>query len=158
MIVKSKSLADTDNLAKMFAKNIAGTGAFVCLYGEIGSGKTTFIKSLAKHLGVKENVTSPSFVILNEYHSGALPIYHFDLYRLEDEGIKTIADELSEYSEGKILTLIEWAQFATVELPKNRIEITIKYIDDTTRMFEFKAEGENNTKMLKETDSAYSHP
>ena len=66
---------------------------------------------MAKHLNVKEKVTSPSFVIINEYLSGDLPVYHFDLYRLEQEGVRTIIDELTEYSRPDVLTFVEWAIF-----------------------------------------------
>lgn len=144
------SLKETDELAKQFAQLIEKTGAFVCLYGDIGAGKTAFSKCLCKHLDVTQKVTSPSFVILNEYHSGKIPIYHFDLYRLEEEGVKTISDELEEYSQGKILTLVEWAQFSENQLPFDRIEIKIDYIDETSRSFEFVAFGEQNKNIVEE--------
>ena len=93
----------------------------------------------AKILGVKEHVTSPSFVILNEYHSGETDIYHFDLYRLENEGLKSILDELRTYSEDKkSLTFVEWAEFSDGELDIDRLEISIKYVADSEREFEFK--------------------
>ena len=95
-----KNLEDTKELAKKFAKLVEDKGCFVSLYGEIGAGKTAFVKEVAKEIGIEEKVTSPTFVILNEYHGGKLPMYHFDLYRLENEGVKTILDELNEYSEG----------------------------------------------------------
>ncbi len=148
--VTCANLEATEALARKFSHLISQTGAFVCLYGDIGSGKTAFSKFACKHLNVKEKVTSPSFVILNEYHSGKLPIYHFDLYRLETEGTKTILDELAEYSQGKILTLVEWAEFSDTQLPFDRIEIRIDYIDDNTRTFNFSAFGEQNTKILEE--------
>lgn len=78
-----KTLDDTKILAQNFAKLIEN-GCFISLYGEIGAGKTAFVKLVADALDVKEKVTSPSFVILNEYHTARIPIYHFDLYRLEN--------------------------------------------------------------------------
>ena len=155
MKLQLKTLEDTDRLAKIFAKQIADSGAFVCLYGEIGAGKTTFTKSVAKYLNIKETVTSPSFVILNEYHSGILPVYHFDLYRLESEGVKTIAAELEEYSYGRVLTLIEWAQFSNVELPQQRMEINITYGDDTERTFEFKSISDKYVEKIKAIENEY---
>lgn len=146
----SKNIQDTDKLAQKFAKLIENSGAFICLFGDIGAGKTAFSKCLCKHLEVKQKVTSPSFVILNEYKSGKLPVYHFDLYRLENEGIKTIINELEEYSEGKIVTLVEWAQFSQNTLPFDRIEIQIDYIDETQRQFSFTPFGENNKKIVEE--------
>ena len=100
-----RNLDDTKKLAQKFAP-LLKDGCFINLYGEIGAGKTAFVKLVADALDVKEKVTSPSFVILNEYHTGSIPIYHFDLYRLENEGIKTIYDELREYSEGRCVTFV----------------------------------------------------
>ena len=144
------NLEETEHLAQIFAELVKNKGAFVCLYGDIGAGKTAFSRLCAKHLNVKEKVTSPSFVIINEYHSGDLPVYHFDLYRLEKEGVKTITDELTEYSKEGMLTLVEWAEFSDMELPFDRIEIKINYIDDTVRTFDFYALGDYNKKIVED--------
>lgn len=143
------NLEETDILAGKFSNAIRKRGAFVCLYGDIGAGKTAFTKLVAKHLNVKEKVTSPSFVIINEYLSGDLPVYHFDLYRLEQEGVKTIIDELTEYSKPDVLTMVEWAEFSDFELPFDRIEIRIEYIDENKRKFDFYAVGEEYKKALE---------
>ncbi len=134
------SLEDTKKLAQDFA-GLIENGCFVNLYGEIGAGKTAFVKLVAEALGVTEKVTSPSFVILNEYHSAKLPVYHFDLYRLENEGVKTIADELREYSEGKNITFVEWAEFSQNEIPFNHLKINVTYNDDDARIYEFEPSG-----------------
>lgn len=144
-----KNLNDTEVLAKKFAIAAKEKGCFVCLFGDIGAGKTAFVKLAAKHLGVDEKVTSPSFVILNEYHSGALPIFHFDLYRLENEGVKTIIEELSEYSKEGCLTFAEWAEFSQGEIPIERLEIQIDYLDETERKFTFTAYGKNPENILE---------
>lgn len=144
-----KTLEQTQELAEKFACLVQEHGAFVSLYGEIGAGKTAFVKLVADSLDVKERVTSPSFVILNEYHSGKLPVYHFDLYRLENEGVKTIVDELREYSEGKILTFVEWAEFSQDEIPFNHIQINVTYEEDDARKYSFKAFGENNIAIVE---------
>lgn len=143
------NLEETELLAEKFAKAVEQQGAFVCLFGDIGAGKTAFTKLVCKHLDVKQKVTSPSFVILNEYKSGKLPIYHFDLYRLENEGIKTITDELEEYSQGRLLTFVEWAEFSENCLPFDRIEINIEYIDETIRKFVFSAYGQQNKDVIE---------
>lgn len=143
------TLDDTKNLAKKFTDLVIGKGSFVSLYGEIGAGKTAFIKLVAEALGVKERVTSPSFVILNEYHSAEIPIYHFDLYRLENDGVRTILDELREYSQGKILTFVEWAEFSQDEIPFNHIQINVTYEDNDARKYYFKAFGEDNISIIK---------
>src|SRR5574344_1078093 len=138
------TLDETKELAEKFAQTVENKGAFVSLYGEIGAGKTAFVKLVAQALDVKEKVTSPSFVILNEYHSAIIPIYHFDLYRLENVGIKTITDELREYSDGKKLTFVEWAEFSQGELPFDRIEVNVTYDDDDSRIYTFKSIGQKN--------------
>lgn len=146
-----KSLEDTERLATIFAKTVEDKGAFVCLHGDIGAGKTAFTKFVCKHLDVKQKVTSPSFVILNEYKSGKIPVYHFDLYRLECEGVSTISDELSEYSEGRILTMVEWAEFSPdTELPFDRLIINISYLSETERELSIKAIGTKSEKIIEE--------
>ena len=147
--IKCQTLEDTQRLAERFAKLVKDNGCFVNLYGEIGAGKTALVRLTAEALGVIEKVTSPSFVILNEYHSASIPVYHFDLYRLEREGVSTIINELEEYSEGKILTLVEWAEFSQNSLPFDRIELRIDYIDETVREFSFSAFGQKSEELLK---------
>lgn len=148
-IIKCKTLDDTQKLAKKFAELVKEKGCFVNLFGDIGAGKTALVRLTAEALGVKEKVTSPSFVILNEYHSASIPVYHFDLYRLEHVGISTITDELREYSEGKKITFVEWAEFSQGELPFERIEINVTYDDDDSRNYEFKAVGEKDRYVIE---------
>lgn len=137
--IHSNNLDDTKNIAQKLSAFLKKNGGLICLYGDIGAGKTALTSLCAKILGVKEHVTSPSFVILNEYHSGETDIYHFDLYRLENEGLKSILDELRTYSEDKkSLTFVEWAEFSDGELDIDRLEISIKYVADSEREFEFK--------------------
>ena len=130
-----KNLEETKKLAEKFVKLVEDKGCFVSLYGEIGAGKTAFVKLCAEALGVKEKVTSPSFVILNEYHTGKLPIYHFDLYRLENEGVKSIIDELREYCEGRRITFVEWAEFSQGEVPFKHIDIKVTYDENDYRKY-----------------------
>lgn len=144
-----KNLEDTKDLAKKFAKLVEEKGCFVNLYGEIGAGKTAFVKEVAKEIGIEETVTSPTFVILKEYHGGKLPMYHFDLYRLENEGVKTIMDELREYSEGKQLTFVEWAEFSQNEFPFNHIKINVTYDDNDDRKYTFTGYGKDCIEIIK---------
>ncbi len=148
-VQKCKSINDTKLLAEKFAGLIRKEGCFVNLFGEIGAGKTAFVKLVAEALGVKEKVTSPSFVILNEYHSADIPLYHFDLYRLEHTGIKTITEELREYSEGRKITFVEWAEFSQGELPFERLEINVTYDDDDSRIYEFACIGDKNKNIIE---------
>ncbi len=144
-----KNLEQTKELAQKFAKLIENNGCFINLYGEIGAGKTAFVKEVAKAIGIQEKVTSPTFVILNEYHGGKLPMYHFDLYRLEKEGVKTILDELREYSEGKQITFVEWAEFSQNEIPFNHIKINVTYEDNDERKYSFEGFGQDCIEIVK---------
>ena len=76
-------------------------------------------------------------------------MYHFDLYRLENEGVKTITDELREYSTGKQLTFVEWAEFSQNEIPFDRIEVNVTYDDEDNRCFEFTSIGEGMDKIIE---------
>ena len=148
-VQKCLTTDDTKRLAYKFASLVKEQGCFVNLFGEIGAGKTAFVKFVAEALGIKEKVTSPSFVILNEYHSTSIPVYHFDLYRLEHTGISTITEELREYSEGKKITFVEWAEFSQGELPFERIEVNVTYDDDDSRIYEFISIGDKNKKIIE---------
>ena len=148
-VIKCETLEDTKKLAQKFASLVQEKGCFVNLFGDIGAGKTALVRLTAEALGVKEKVTSPSFVILNEYHSASIPVYHFDLYRLEYTGISTITEELREYSEGKKITFVEWAEFSQGELPFERIEINVTYDDDDSRNYEFKSVGDKNSYVIE---------
>ncbi len=158
MKTEVKNLDETKLLSEIFGDNIKDKGAFVTLLGDIGAGKTAFTRFLIKHLGVIEDVTSPSFVILNEYKSKYFPIYHFDLYRLEESGVKSIKEELREYSKENILTLVEWANFGLEELPSDRIEIKISYdINNysTKRTFEFTSKNEKYIEIINKTTEEF---
>ncbi len=150
MKIKVNSLDETKKLAYAFASSIDSKGKFITLTGDIGAGKTQFIRYVLEFLNVKDKVTSPSFVILNEYKSDLCPIYHFDLYRLEEKGLKSIISELREYSKEGNLTFIEWAEFAHDEIPKDAFKINVYYDEDNVdiRWFEF-IEDKNNQEFIK---------
>ncbi len=161
MKVKTKSLADTKQLAHHFAKSLDKDGLFVTLTGDIGAGKTQFIRYILEYLEVKDNVTSPSFVILNEYKCSLFPIYHFDLYRLEEKGLKSIISELREYSKKGCLTFIEWAEFAYSEIPDNSLRINVEYDENDIdiRTFDFSGLEDkflNNFKKRVKNDKHFS--
>jgi tRNA threonylcarbamoyladenosine biosynthesis protein TsaE len=145
-----KTLDDTKKLAERFAKLVEKDGCFINLYGEIGAGKTAFVKEVASAIGITEKVTSPSFVILNEYHSANIPVYHFDLYRLENEGVKSILDELKEYSEGRQITFVEWAEFSQNQIPFEHIKINVTYEDDDSRKYSFEGFGDKCCRIVEE--------
>lgn len=151
MKIKVQSLEDTKKLAQDFASCLDKNGLFVTLTGDIGAGKTQFVRYVLEFLNVQDKITSPSFVILNEYKSSLCPIYHFDLYRLEEKGLKSIVSELREYSKVGKLTFIEWAEFGQDEIPSNALNINVEYDDDNLdiRYFSFNSQNEINDEFMK---------
>ncbi len=123
-------------------------GGYICLYGELGAGKTTFVQGLAEGLGVLDPyVTSPSFALVNEY-SGRLALYHIDLYRLsspadlDDTGF-------SEYP-GDGVAAVEWPERAAGLLPEHRLDITIEASGGDARKITFRAAGELYMRLLED--------
>ena len=104
-------------------------GQVIALTGDLGAGKTTLTKAIARGLGVSDMITSPTFTIVKEYRSGRLPLYHFDVYRIGDP------DEMyelgyEEYFYGEGVCVVEWADIIEDFLPENAIKIHISYSDD----------------------------
>jgi tRNA threonylcarbamoyladenosine biosynthesis protein TsaE len=132
---KTNSFQETKELGRNLSKQL-GEGSVVALIGPLGSGKTVLVQGICSGLGVEQAVTSPSFVIINEYpgklQDSPVWIYHFDLYRLEN------AEELvklgyEEYFYGKGITLIEWAERVTRFLPKKRWEVRLNILSENER-------------------------
>jgi tRNA threonylcarbamoyladenosine biosynthesis protein TsaE len=108
-------------------------GAVVALTGELGAGKTTLAKGIARGLGVTDEITSPTFTIINEYTSGRLPLYHFDVYRLgEDEEAEAGMEGLGyeEYFFGDGVTIVEWADLVRDLIPADAVRIVLSYGSD----------------------------
>ncbi|MGN0320060.1 MAG: tRNA (adenosine(37)-N6)-threonylcarbamoyltransferase complex ATPase subunit type 1 TsaE [Lachnospira sp.] len=100
-------------------------GQIYCLNGDLGVGKTVFTQGFAKGLGIEEPVNSPTFTIIQEYHDGRLPLYHFDVYRIGDiEEMDELGYEEYFYSEG--VCLIEWSSLIKEIIPEDAIEIVIE--------------------------------
>lgn len=123
MIIESFQMEDTFKLGEIIGQNIEA-GQVLCLLGDLGTGKTVFTQGFAKGLGITEPVNSPTFTIVQEYESGRLPLYHFDVYRIEDiEEMYEIGYE--DYFYGQGICLIEWSNLIEELLPEERIVITI---------------------------------
>lgn len=121
-IFESNTLHDTCQIARDFAANLKG-GDIICMYGDLGAGKTEFVRAMAQELGIEDYITSPTFTIINEY-KGSLDLYHFDVYRIAD------SDEMyeigyDEYINGDGICVIEWAQLIEDILPHERYNVTI---------------------------------
>ena len=122
-------------------------GDVVVLNGDLGAGKTTFTKGIAKGLGIKEIIKSPTFTIIHEYQDGRIPLYHMDAYRLENGGAEYLG--LDEYFDGDGVSVVEWAQFAEDELPDEFLAITFKRTDDENkRIFTFDPRGQHFQEMV----------
>lgn len=120
---ESKSENDTKNLAKKLASKLKPKDVVV-LTGELGSGKTKFTEGFLSYFGLENEISSPTFTIVNEYQKDGINIYHFDVYRLEDSSeFYEIGGE--EYFETGIC-LIEWGELIEDALPKNYIHITFE--------------------------------
>ena len=133
--VLCKSETETMELARQIGKK-AAAGDIICLKGELGAGKTHFVKGFVKAFGIDpERVSSPTFSIINEYE-GELPIYHFDCYRLENpqEALEIGAEE---YLYGEGVSIIEWPERIRHILPDNVMWIEITSINNTTRKFSY---------------------
>jgi len=128
--ITTKSEKETILLAQNFESE-KFPNMVICLSGDLGSGKTTFTKGFADALGIKEPVTSPTFTIIKEYYGGEMPLYHMDVYRLDD-GPKDI--NIEEYFDKDGVTIIEWADMIKDILPEERLDIKIGIVDDDTRV------------------------
>ncbi len=135
----SRSPHETILFAQKFAKNLK-PGSIISLEGNLGSGKTTFIKGIARGLGLsrKEEVKSPTFVLMHIYPT-PIPLYHFDLYRLETpKELEAIGFEEFIYNP-KAISCVEWGEKAENLLPETSYHVELKFVNDHTREIRIKA-------------------
>ena len=134
----SRSVEDTLTIAQNIESE-KFPNMIICLEGELGSGKTVFTKGFASALGIKDTITSPTFNIIKEYLNGEMPLYHMDVYRLEetDEDIG-----INDYFNKNGITIVEWADIINDILPSERLVIKFKVIDEDTRVLVFIPYGE----------------
>ncbi|MBC1413592.1 tRNA (adenosine(37)-N6)-threonylcarbamoyltransferase complex ATPase subunit type 1 TsaE [Listeria welshimeri] len=139
--------AETRLFAKQLGEKLA-TGDVILLEGDLGAGKTTFTKGIGEGLLIPQMIKSPTFTIIREYKKGRLPLYHMDVYRLDD----TSADELGleEYFYGAGVSVVEWAQFVHEDLPEEYLEIKLFHIDENTRKIVVNPVGERYEQLAKE--------
>ena len=124
-IIKIKNEKETENFGRRLGESLSA-GDVVAMVGDLGTGKTTLTGYIARGLGIKETVSSPTFTIIKEYNSGRLPLYHFDVYRIGDpEELFNIGAD--EYFDGDGVCVVEWADLVSEELPENSKCIFIEY-------------------------------
>ncbi len=146
--VITSSQEQTWRIGEMLGARL-GAGDMVCLYGDLGAGKTSFSYGVALGLGVQEQyISSPTFTFVNEY-KGRVPLYHIDLYRLKDpEELESIGFE--EYIDSDGVAVVEWAERAENDLPTECLSVYLSYVDEHSREIGFFAEGERYENLLKD--------
>jgi len=144
--VITSSTEQTEEVGRVLGTMLEA-GDMVCLFGDLGAGKTHFSYGVAQGLQVKEQyITSPTFTFVNEYQ-GRVPLYHIDLYRLKDPSeLESIGFE--EYVDSDGATVIEWAERAEDELPDDKLNVYISDVSENSREIGFFAEGERYSKLL----------
>lgn len=120
-----KNLREIELLGEKIADRLK-KGTVIALIGELGTGKTAMTKAIAKGLGITENVNSPTFTLVQEYYSGKLPFFHFDVYRVDAIDELDVID-FNEYFYSDGICVVEWADLIEEELPDEAIRVFIEY-------------------------------
>lgn len=128
MKITVNNLEETLLLGKKIGE-MSKPGDIFCLDGDIGSGKTHLTKGIALGLGIEENITSPTFTIVNEYDSGRIKLNHFDVYRVNDPD-EIYAIGFDEYIFSSAVSVIEWAEYIEELIPKDYVHISINKVPD----------------------------
>lgn len=133
--INSTSSNATEQLGERVGKNLKG-GEVIELVSDLGGGKTTFVRGLAKGLGSLDAVSSPSFTVQQQYRAQDLTLHHFDFYRLQEAGV--LEHELDEVLQDTgAVTVVEWADIVQGVLPAKRLTVHIKTTGEDTREFSF---------------------
>lgn len=143
------------NLGKKIGATAKG-GDLLLLAGDLGAGKTTLTKGIARALGIRRPVKSPTFTIVREYREGKMPLFHMDMYRLENGDLSSI--DLPGYFAENGLIVMEWPQYVKDQLPANFLELTLRRVDDswdsTKRTVAVKAVGARAKQWWQDVKSA----
>lgn len=136
---ESTSSARTEQLAERLGSNLRG-GEVIELVSDLGGGKTTFVRGLARGAGSRDRVASPTFTISREYEAPAFTIAHYDFYRLEQAGI--VAAELAEVAgDSRYVVVVEWGEVVHDVLPKDRLTVRLQLTGETGRSLTFECPG-----------------
>ncbi len=137
----SKSPSDTENIGKALGEKI-NSGVVIAFFGGLGMGKTCFTRGLALGLGSTDTVTSPTFALVNEYLSGRLPLYHFDMYRISGWEDLYSTGFFDYIDEGGVLAC-EWSENIENALPENTVFVEFERLSETERKITIKNRGED---------------
>lgn len=138
--IETSNETETKKLARKLANNLTG-GEVICLMGELGSGKTTFVQGLAEGLNIKVPIISPTFTLVREY-TGRLPLFHIDAYRLSGLTVDEIQQQIGlwDYIERGGVVAIEWADMIISALPSERLDIIFAHVGNG-RLLKFEPHG-----------------
>ncbi|MGM0148362.1 tRNA threonylcarbamoyl adenosine modification protein YjeE [Enterococcus sp. AZ147] len=155
MMIELTSVAMTDQLAEIIGK-VARPGDNLVLTGDLGAGKTTLTKGIAKGLGIVQMIKSPTYTIIREYTQGKMPLYHMDIYRVAASGADL---GLDEYFEGDGLSVIEWGNLLEDALPEDYLELIIEKSDTELekRYVKFQSYGPNSQEFEKRIYEAWAN-
>ena len=128
----TKSFLETEELGKDFAKQIK-LGDVILLYGDLGSGKTTFVKGILRGLEFSGGVTSPTFSLINEYEAN-IQVIHIDCYR-EENLQRWISLGIEDYFNGSNIVIVEWPEVLSDIIPEKAIKINIRHVEENIREF-----------------------
>ena len=132
---ETTSVEATENVAAAVGKRLRG-GEMIELVSDLGGGKTAFVRGLARGMGSKDHVASPTFTISREYRADSLTLYHFDFYRLSEPGILTA--ELAEFlQDPKAVVAVEWSDIVKQVLPEQRVTVKLLLTGDNSRQLQF---------------------
>ncbi len=143
-----KITSRSENDTRELAENIESEkfpGMVICLNGELGSGKTLFVKGFAKALGIEDDITSPTFNIIKEYLDGEAELYHMDVYRVEDN-YESVGIE--DYFKRSGISIIEWAELIEDILPKERLDINFQIVGENTRIITLVPHGDKYEELV----------
>lgn len=151
-MIQTKNATETVALGQELG-TLLSKGDVLLLNGDLGAGKTTFTKGIALGLGIRRPIKSPTFTLIREYPEGRLPLYHMDMYRLEEGGSDELG--LEEYFEGNGVVIVEWSTFIQAELPETYLKIEIQKDpeNDELRLFSFEPVGPEYVALVQKLEA-----
>lgn len=144
--IRTTSAEETISLGERLGR-VAAAGDLVCLWGELGAGKTQLAKGIARGLGIDATITSPTFILMNEY-AGRIPLFHVDLYRLADAG-DALAGGVVDDRQSDGLTVVEWPERMAGVLPAARLDVRIDGSGEEARDLEIVAGDSSHTRYVE---------